>query len=168
MLKKIPSFEEWEYFLSNIQSEKGTDFSNLWYSKAKETGGVPLRKDFSFEELVKYGTNIFMAKLDASGKWLTTFCGNDIVENTGFDSTGKVLNEFGHSETLDVWLDTLTVLVNEYKPVIEFHTLEFINKDHVHCMAINFPLRSEGSDTPDIFISYEVFTHDSLKPDNLT
>jgi hypothetical protein len=162
--KKFPSEVEWQDFLKNILDDKGKEFSNLWYSKALAAGGIPLRKDYSIEDMVKYGQNIFIAKREESNRWMVTYCGTDIVKNAGFETTGKYMDEFGNPETMDFWLQSIDILTVEKKPVLEYTTLAFVKKDFIHCLSINFPLRSADDKEPDMFFAFEVFGNKAYAP----
>lgn len=162
----LPDHEEWHAFKENILDENGLALAELWYKKAEHEGGVPLRKDFSFEDFVKFGSNIYIAKINDDNIWETTFCGGDIVNKIGFDATGKTLDDFGSPETLEFWLKNLQSLTGESKVYAEFYTLEFPDNQRIHCTAINFPLKSGDKDFPDINLNYETFTNENLLYDD--
>ena len=90
-------------FINKIADEKAVRFAELWFAKANEANGVPLRKDFSFEEFVKYGENLLICKIDIDKNWVTTYCGSEIVENSGFDFSGKLLGEFSTRQIVVFW-----------------------------------------------------------------
>jgi len=163
----VPNAQAWAEFLSGIKVEKGKQFANLWFEKAVNAGGVPLRKDLEFTELVKFGTNLFLAKLDEDKKWVTTYCGTDLVEKTDYDSTGEYIDVMDEEETVSFWYKSLEIITKEHKPLIEFHTLIFANKEYIHSLAINFPLRSKIDEEPDIFIALELFNDQSFVPDHM-
>lgn len=155
-LDGLPSDQEWGKFLNNIENEKAVAFANLWHAKASEASGVPLRKEFSFEEFVKYGTNLFICKLNEDNNWVNTFSGSVIVEKAGYDPTGKVFGE-GESPIVNFWLGNVKNLTKEHCPIIEFYKFNFGSKKYVNCTAVNFPLRSEAGLSPEIFVAYEFY-----------
>ena len=68
---------------------------------------------------------------------------------------------------MDLWYQSLEIIINEHKPLIEFHTLVFAQKEFIHSLAINFPLRSTAGEEPDIFIALELFDDKPLVPDHM-
>lgn len=85
----FPDQEEWLSFKKCIQYPETLAFLGLWQEKAFAAQGIPLRKDFSFEELVKFGRHLAIFKQTEDNRWLTTFCGGAIVEQIAFEPTGK-------------------------------------------------------------------------------
>ena len=150
--------EEWQSFIKNIRGEKCMELANLWYNKACLAEGVPQCSDFSFEELVKFGTNIFIAKQQDEGRWMTTFCGSEVVEKTGFDSTGKYLDEIATDGMLEYWKNNFKKLVTKVNVYIEYFTLEFANRNYTHCTRINFPIRSSEIDLIDTVLAFDHFS----------
>jgi len=163
----LPSEDEWLFFKKSVNDEKGLAILNLWYEKAKSANGIPLRKEFSFEDLVSYGSNIHIMKLNENNSWETTFCGNAIVSAAGFDATNKCLEDFACPETLKFWVDNLDIMIEKHTPFLEFYTLEFVNKDFIHCSSVNLPMKSENSDFPNSHLSYEIYTSETMLPDHL-
>lgn len=161
----LPDLDDWISFKEKIRDEKCLALAELWYSKACLRNDVPFRGDFAFEELVNYGQNIFLAKLTDDGRWLTTYCGGDIVEKSGFDATGKYLDEFSAPETLKFWTNNFKSFTGEGSVMLEYFTLEYFGKEYTHCTTLSFPLKSDGSDEIDISFSYDMFTVESLYPD---
>lgn len=156
--------EEWETFKKNIKCENSAALTDLWHKKADVANGVPNRKDFRFEDLVKFGSNLYLAKLTEDNRWLTTFCGEGIVNTVGFDASSKYIDEFGPPELLEYWLKNLKELTDHSKPFMEYYTLEFANREFIHCSSINLPLKSEGSDFPDIVMTHEAYSAESSIP----
>ncbi len=156
----IASEEEWRAYMNLVVDKGARNFANLWYDKAVASNGVPLRKDFSLEELVRHGTYLYMSKYNDDGKWETTFCGTGIVEGVGFDPTGKTMDDFGTKETLKFWHDNLKVMVTECQTFIESYKLEFAKKEFLHCTAVTLPARTGNVDHPDVQMVYEFFTED--------
>ncbi len=160
----IVSPEDWATFINDMTDEGAIALAQLYYEKAEAANGVPVRKDFTFEELVKHGSNMYMAKYNDEGKWETTFCGNTIAESVGFDPTGKTLDDFGTDESLAFWLENFEIMVKECRSNLEFQTLEFANKEYLHCTSFNLPLRSGKTDHPGMCMVYEYFSTETMLP----
>ena len=163
----LPNDDEWEEFKRIFSDADALAATELWYSKAKEAGGVPDRSMFSFEELVPYGRNIYMAKLNDEQLWNTTYCGEAIVSNVGLDATGKTLDDFATPETLKFWMKNLDKMLIEHHLFMEYYTLGFVNKDYIYCSSLTYPLKTIGSDIPNMHLVYEVFSSKNLFPDHL-
>lgn len=161
----LPNPDEWISFKEKIHDESCRTFAELWYSKACLRNDVPFRGDFTFEEFVKYGPSLFLAKQEDDGRWLTTYCGSDVVEKSGFDASGKYFDEFATKETLKFWMDNFSFLTGEGRVFLEYFTLEYLGKKYTHSATISLPLKSDGSDEIDISLSYEMFSVESLYPD---
>lgn len=161
----LTEHEEWQSFKKLILNPNSLALAELWHEKALKAGGVPFRQDFSFREFVKFGSFIFLAKLNEENRWRTTYCGEGIVWNSGLEPTGKCLDEFGTPETLKFWLDNLKALTDESKIYLEFFKLEFTTGEIIHSTVINLPLKSKDSNFPDINLTYDAFTSESLAPE---
>lgn len=159
--------DDWRKFKKNVKCEISLGLSDLWHEKASTANGIPSRKDFPFEELVNFGSNLYMARLTEDNRWLTTFCGEGIVNTVGFDASGKYIDEFGPPDLLKYWLKNLKELTDHSRPFMEYYTLEFADREFIHCSSVNLPLKSEGSDFPDIVMSHEAYSVESAAPDYL-
>ena len=144
-----PSFKEaadtgdlWRDFLSQVDDPLALPFAELWGKKACAVDGVPLRKDFDFKELVKFGSNMCIAKLTNDGRWLTTFCGDAIVERIDMELTGKHIDEFADPDTLPFWEQSCHHLSDDCRPVIEKYNLDFAEKTYTRVTSVNLPLKS--------------------------
>jgi hypothetical protein len=165
---EVPNADAWRKFLASVDHDKAKQFAELWYKKASDQQGVPTRSSLSFEELVPFGPNIYMAKRNDKNIWDTTYCGSAIVSSVGFDASSKSINDFATDETLDFWTMNLNKMLIEHHVFWEFYILGFANKDHVYCTSITFPLSSAGGGEPDVQLVYEIYTDDSLFPDRLS
>ena len=161
----LPDLDEWLSFKKLILNPDSLAFAELWFNKATTAKGTPLRKDFSFHELVTYGSNLYMAKLTEDNRWHTTYCGNNIVDELGLDMTGKYLDEFADPETSVYWLDNSGLMTDKTSVYMEFCTLEFLDKEYRHCSMLNLLLKSGSRDFPDIMMVHEAFTNKSLAPE---
>ncbi len=160
---------DWQAFVSLIVDEKALALANLWREKAVACGGIPMRKDFSFEEFVRFGSQIYMCKRTEEDRWMTTFCGEAIVDNFGYDPTGEHLDEVDEEDTTEFWYGVLTKMVENHQPFIEYYAMEHEAKPLLapqitHCTGINFPMKSEEGGKADMSLTFEVFTKDSQYP----
>lgn len=156
-LDGLPNQKEWLAFCKSIQHPSSLVFAEMWQEKAVAANGVPLRSDFSFQDLVKYGSSLALYKLTEENRWLTTFCGDEIVQNVGFEPTGKFLDEYADQDTLEYWAKSIKHIIGRCEPVMEFFTLDFANKDYSRSQTLNLPLRSGLRDLPDMFICHLAF-----------
>jgi hypothetical protein len=166
-LNGLPDNDEWQKFKKYINHEQTLALTELWFEKASKTNGVPLREDFSFDEFVQYGSNIYIAKLKEDNRWHTTFCGGSLVDVLGFDATGKCLDEFATPETLKFWVDNLNIMVEQETVYLEFYSLELTNNEISHSLTISLPLKSDTDSISDTSLTHEVFTSENLFPDSL-
>jgi hypothetical protein len=108
-----------------------------------------------------------MAKLGENGQWDTTYCGSKIVSSVGMDATGKSLDDIGTPETLKFWMDNLDKMLTDHHVYMEFYTLGFATKKDMHCSLLTLPIKTTGSNIPNIQLVYEMFTEKILMPDRL-
>ena len=156
-LDSLPSQEQWLDFKNLTQDPMTLAMIELWYKKAKAVNGVPLRKDFSFEELAKYGSHLLLYKLTEDNRWFTTFCGTKIVDTLGIELTGKYIDEYGDKNALLFWLKNIKYITEQGMPFVEHYSLNFVDKEFVECADINLPLRSGDRDFPDMFFAFMSF-----------
>lgn len=154
-LDGLPDQQEWQAFNEHIQDPASVAFAELWQAKAMAAGGIPLRQDFSFQDLVKYGSRLALYKLTEDNRWLTTFCGDEIVQNVGSELTNKCMDEYADKDTLKFWMDNIEIICGQGKPVMEFYVLDHAGKDYSMCHSLNLPLRSGTRDFSDMFICHE-------------
>lgn len=157
-LDGLPSQEDWLAFKERIEEPNSAVFAGLWQEKAKAENGVPLRSALSFRELVKYGKHLTLYKLTEEERWLTTFCGDEVVVNLGMELTGKHLDEYGCEETLKFWMSNMKYIRDQGRPYMETFTLDYVGKPYSVCRTLNLPLRSGNRDFPDMFVCYETYT----------
>ena len=153
----LPDQEHWLESKKLIQDSKALAMLELWHEKAVAAKGVPLRKDFSFEDLVKHGSHMLLYKLTEDNRWLTTFCGGTIVEALGVELTGKYIDEYGDKNSLEFWMNNIKYISKHGAPLVEYYSLNFIGKEFIECMDLNLPLRSGERDFPDMFLALMVF-----------
>lgn len=163
----MPDDDEWQAFRNDVDHNDAKGIIDLWYKKSTECGGVPDRATFSFEELVPYGRNIYMAKYNDQNDWDTTYCGSAIVSNVGVDATGKSLDVFAKPETLKFWTDNLDVMIENHNIFWEFFTLEFADKEYINCSAVTMPLKTAESNSPNIQLVYEIYSDQLYIPDHM-
>ena len=156
-LDGMPGQEEWLAFNVCIDDPKAVALAEVWHDKAKAANGVPLRNDLSFRELVKFGKFLTLYKLTEEDRWLTTFCGEEVVHNVGMELTGKHLDEYASEKTLRFWMDNMTYIRDEGRPYLETFTLDVANKPYRVCQTLNLPLRSGTRPFPDMFVCYESY-----------
>lgn len=156
-LESLPSQEQWLDFTKLIQDPMTMAMAELWYKKAIAAKGVPLRKDFSFDDLAKYGSHLLLYKLTEDNRWLTTFCGTTIVDTLGIELTGKYIDEYGDENSLEFWLSNIKYITEQGAPFVEYYSLNFVDKEFVECADINLPLRSGDRDFPDMFFAIMSF-----------
>lgn len=157
-LDGLPDQEEWRAFNKYIQDPASLAFAGLWQEKAAAANGIPLRKDFGFRELVKYGSHLALYRLTEDNRWLTTFCGDIIVQNVGIELTGKCIDEYADKDTLEFWMENIKFICEQGKPIVEFYSLEHAGKDYSVCHSLNLPLRSGTHDFSDMFICHDIYT----------
>lgn len=162
-LQGLPALDEWRAFNGSIQDPESLAFAELWQKKATIIKGVPLRKDLGFRDLVRFGRNLVLYKRTNDDRWLTTFCGDEIVQNVGIELTGKCLDEYADKDTLEYWMQNIEYVCNQGKPIMEFYTLDHASKDYSLCQSLNLPLRSNNSDLPDMFVCHEVYSDESTR-----
>ena len=153
--RSLPGREEWQFFVESIQCAESREFAALWLEKAQAANGIPLRSDFDFRELVKYGKYLILYKLTQDNRWLTTFCGDGIVEDIDRELTGKHLDDYAEEKTLDFWMKNIQLMLEDHKPIMEYFTLEYTKKQHKMSQSLNLPLKSGAGDTVDMFICHE-------------
>ncbi len=156
-LDGMPDQQEWRAFCKYFQDPSSLAFAALWQEKAMAANGVPLRSDFSFKDLVKYGTHLALYKLTEENRWLTTFCGDGVVQHIGFEPTGKCLDEYADKDTLEFWAANIKRITEHCEPVMEIITLDYVNKDYSRSKTLNLPLRSGLRDLPDMFICHVAY-----------
>lgn len=156
-LDGLPGQEEWVAFNECIEDPKAQAFAGLWHEKAVAANGVPLRKDLSFAELVRFGKHLTLYKLTEEDRWLTTFCGEEVTLNVGMELTGKHLDEYASEETLKFWMDNMKYIQVEGAPYLEIFRLDYAGKPFMKCHTLNLPLRSGGQKLPDMFVCYESY-----------
>ena len=144
-----PAPEAWDAFAQVIVDPACKAITELWLEKARACGGVPLRSDFKFEKLARLGSNLVLFKLDEDDRWLTKFCGSNIVEILGFELTGKHLEDYASENSLEFWMASLKHITDEGRPFFEYYNMDFVEKEYMHCTAINLPLKSGERDYPD-------------------
>lgn len=166
-LNGLPDLDEWQKFKNYIKHEQALALMDLWFEKASQAGGVPLRGDFSFDEFVLFGSNIYIAKLKEDGRWHTTFCGGSIVDALGFDVSGKCLEDFATPETLKFWLDNLTIMTEQERTYFEFYSLELAENEISHSMSVTLPLKTDKDSISNTGLTFEIFTEENLYPDSL-
>lgn len=153
----LPGQEHWLEFKQLIQSSKGLAMIELWHAKAVAAKGVPLRKDFSFKELAEHGSHLLLYKLTEDNRWLTTFCGDIIVDILGVELTGKYIDEYGDKNALEFWMENIKYISGHGAPLVEYYNLNFVDKEFIQCMDICLPLRSGERDFADMFLAMMVF-----------
>jgi hypothetical protein len=158
----LPKADDWLSFKEKIKNPEGLDLVELWYAKAREAKGIPLRSDFNFAELVNYGQYLYLGKLNEEMRWETTFCGDGIVREVGYELTGKCLDDLADNVTLEFWEKNLKLLTDESKPFLELFTLEYIGREHIHCKEINLPLMSGNREFPDMNMAYNIYTRERI------
>ena len=158
-LEGVPSDKEWLGFINKVENLETKEFTNLWREKSKIENGVPLRRDFDFRSLVKFGKNLVIYKFTEEGRWFTTFCGDNIVEETNLELSNKYIDEYADENTLKYWMENIQLITEQHMPVFENYTLEYSKKDHKTSLAINLPLRSGADDSIDMIICHESFLY---------
>ncbi len=153
----LPNEEHWLEFKKLIQSSKGLAMIELWHEKAVAAKGVPLRKEFSFKDLAEHGSHMMLYKLTEDNRWLTTFCGDTIVAALGVELTGKYIDEYGDENALEFWMENIKYISEHGAPLVEYYSLNFVDKEFIQCMDINLPLRSGERDFPDMFLAMMIF-----------
>ncbi|MCH8863338.1 MAG: hypothetical protein IID51_12635, partial [Proteobacteria bacterium] len=118
-------------------------------------------KEFSFRDLTKYGSSLALYKLTEDDRWLTTFCGEEIVQDVGFELTGKYLDEYADKDTLEFWMENIKFICGQGKPIMESYTLDHANREYAKCLSLNLPLKSGVHDFPDMFICHETYVRNS-------
>ena len=151
LLDGLPGSEDWRAFTRHIKDPSCLALTELWIEKVHAAGGIPLRNDFGFEEIAKWGSTLMLYKLDENDRWLTTFAGSTVVEVLGFEPTGKYLEDYGADNSLKFWLDNMQYITDAHMPLIESYNLEFVEKDYVRVSAVNLPLKTGTRDFPDSY-----------------
>lgn len=158
-LSGLPSEKEWVDFIKCIKNPATKEFAEIWREKATVAKGVPLRSDFNFQTLVKYGKNLAIYKRTEEGRWLTTFCGDGIVEDIKLELSHKYIDEYADEETLKFWMANIQQITEQCKPIFEVFTLEYTKEHHKTSQTLNLPLRSGSNDSADMFICYDYFLY---------
>ena len=158
-LNGLPDVEDWHILLNAIENPVTKEFAELWHEKAKAAKGVPLRQDFDFRTLVKFGRYLALYKRTEEGHWLTTFCGDGIVEEIKLELSNKYIHEYADKETLKFWMDNIQQITEQCRPVMEYYTLEYTKEHHKTSIVLNLPLKSGDSDLVDMFICHESFLY---------
>lgn len=156
-LNGTPNQEKWLAFNEYIKDPEALAFAGLWHQKAKTADSVPLRKDFSFKELVEFGRFLTLYKLTEDDRWLTTFCGEEVAYNVGMELAGKHLDEYASKEILKIWMDNMVYICEQGRPFMEIFDLDYAGKSHLECHTLNLPLRSGDRDFPDMFVCFESY-----------
>jgi hypothetical protein len=155
----LPSEKEWLDFISGIENSGTREFAQVWREKSKAVNGVPLRRNFDFKTLVKYGQNLVICKRTEKGRWLTTYCGDTIVQEINLELSNKYIDEYADKETINFWMANIQQITEQCKPVFEIFTLEFTAKHHKTNYSLNLPLRSGADESVDMFICHEFFLY---------
>lgn len=158
-LNGLPDPEEWHIFLKSIEDPITKEFAEVWQDKAKAAKGVPLRSDFDFQNLVKYGKYLTIYKRTEEGYWLTTYCGIGIAEELKLELSNKYIHEYADEDILEYWMANIQQITECCKPIVEYYALEYTNQHHKTSQTLNLPLRSGASDSVDMFICYEYFSY---------
>lgn len=154
-LNSLPDLQDWHAFLKTIENPVTKEFAEVWQEKAMAAKGVPLRSDFDFQTLVKYGRYLVIYKRTEDGHWLTTFCGDGIVEEIKLELSNKYIHEYADKETLKFWMANIQHITVQCRPVMEYFPLEYTKEHLKTSMSLNLPLRSGESDSVDMFICHE-------------
>ena len=157
-IEGLPSGEDWEAFRGQIPNLDTLAFCDLWYQKAQEKQEIPLRKDFDVREFAKFSSHLILYKATDDDRWLTTFCGDEIVHQVGMEITGKHMDEYADAKTLKYWMRTIVEMVDGAKPFMENYVLEYAGRSHMMCHCINLPLKGERDSGVNMFICHETYS----------